>query len=81
MRAPAVRDLQRFARGLGLVQVVVAAMDEEGTITVASYGERGETDKRQAAAGADLMRKTLGFPEGPLDEDYRARGLEPELDP
>lgn len=71
-----VKDLQPFARQHGLDQLIVVAF-AEGQTHVLTYGETTRENKEQAAAGGDAIRRALGFPDGPLDEDFRVAGLEP----
>jgi hypothetical protein len=61
--------LRDFGRQHGLTQVILMAWDGECTHVV-TWGE-GNSESLRAAAGGNLMKQTLGFPEEDCHEEPR----------
>ena len=68
-----VKAAEEFAKTQGLKQVIVFGWDGTNTHCV-SYGESLE-DCAQAAAGANKLKKSLGWPESLLAEPPRIKSL------
>lgn len=72
-----IHSAKRFARAHNLNQVIILGWDGKNTHVV-SYGETID-DCDQAAIGANLVKKVLGWPESLQSEPSRITELKADL--
>ena len=82
MKRLPIQAAKDVAQKYGQAQVILVAWDEDDNLThVVSYG-RTLKDCESAAAGANLIKKALGFPESLCnDKPARVRRREKRNDP